>query len=103
MRIVRIVTVLKWRVFQGPSGAWVGVCDQLTLTVQGNTWAELMGSSVEAVNLLLNDLAETGEFEQFLRSKDWSTVTPGPAPGEQVQFDLPMVLDLEAREALTCK
>src|SRR5689334_17378688 len=52
-RIISIQSVVNWRAFKGASGVWVATCDDLSLAVEGDTWAELMEASVEATNLLL--------------------------------------------------
>ena len=54
------------------SGVWVGVCPPLALTIQGETWADLMESIADALDALIKDLFEDGELEQFLKEHGWT-------------------------------
>jgi len=94
MRVIHINANVTWNAFRGPSGAWVGVCDPLGLTVGGDTWSELLEASSQAIDLLLQDLLEESELESFLRTRGWLPTTPLPALGEDVSFDLPFFMSM---------
>ncbi len=103
--VVSIQTRLAWRVFRGPSWAWVAECPALKLVVQGETWGDMQASADEAVSLLLEDLLESNELDTFLRKHGWGTVLPLPAPNEAgvVRFDVPMIFkdaDLNSTRAV---
>ena len=54
------------------TGRWVGICDELGITVEGEDLDELHSVFGEAVNLLLVDLIEEGDLVAFLRERGWS-------------------------------
>ncbi|HVO19763.1 MAG TPA: hypothetical protein VMU15_10935 [Anaeromyxobacter sp.] len=82
---------MNWRAFRGrDSGNWVAISDALKLTVQGDSWDDLMNACTEAVQLVLLDVFEDGDFEQFLRSRGWMLLSQLPARGQPVKFDIPV-------------
>lgn len=91
--VVSIHTKLPWRVFRGPSYAWVAECPALHLVVQGDTWEDMMASAAEAVSLLFHDLLASDELASFLRGHGWTTPLPLPSPNEasNVRFDVPLI------------
>ena len=62
-------TDATWEVFRGPSGAWVGVCDALGLTAQGDTWDDLVATLGPSVQMLFEDLLESHELDSYLRDR----------------------------------
>jgi len=50
--VVHISGSLNWQCLRTQSGPWVAVCDPLNLTIQSETFADLM----EDVSLTLNDM-----------------------------------------------
>lgn len=94
MPVVRCEAQVAWAAFRDPdSGRWVGVCHDLNLTVEGSTWADLQIEANEALLLLLRDLFETGELDQFLTAHHWRCEPPphGTAPGDVI-FDVPATI-----------
>lgn len=92
--LVRVETLLEWKVLQGKGGNWVAVCNPLKLTVQGETWAELMEDIGHTLNAVLTDLLSTNELPRFLQDHGWQIaggVVPQPARSEDVRFDVPFI------------
>jgi len=50
----------------------VGECEALGISVQASNLSELSFTFEEAMELLLTDLIEDGELEEFLQSKGWN-------------------------------
>lgn len=66
--------------------------DALELTVESETWAELMEDIGLAINAMFADLLETNDLERFLRQHGWSVIGPIPRDaGEDVRFDVPFI------------
>jgi hypothetical protein len=96
MQIVRVQGNLEgnlhWAIMQTKSGAWVGINEPLKLTVQSETFAELMEDIGLTLDSLLRDLLISNELPQFLHDRGWqlarsiSTLYTRP---EEVRFDVP--------------
>ena len=43
----------QWKVTQGEGGAWIGVCDELQITIQSPTRSELLEDMTEVQAVLL--------------------------------------------------
>ena len=91
--IVRIKGQLDCKVWQSESGAWIAVCDNPELTVQADTWAEMMESIHEGLEMVFHELMNTGEFDQFLADRGWVVEEPRDI-GTDTEFDLPFVPEL---------
>jgi predicted RNase H-like HicB family nuclease len=86
---IRIDANIPWKAAQDQeTGVWVGVCEPLNLNAAGDTYWELLECMNETMALLLADLFESGEFEQFLRKNGWQS-SPLPVRGGRVRFDIP--------------
>lgn len=86
--LIRIDALVPCRAIQGTTGRWVGICDPLNITVEGDTWTEMKALTAEAIDLLLADLLETGELDRFLRDQGWTPSHP-PVAADEPRFDLP--------------
>ena len=80
----RIQAEVVWRVGQDEeSDKWVGYCEGLAITVQADSLDELHSLIPETMALLVQDLVEEGDLEEFLRlkgvrySKSENAETPG--------------------------
>ena len=93
MTLVRIDVKanLNWAVLRAKGGNWVAVCDPLGLTVQGETWAELMEDIGHTLDALLKDLLGTNELDKFFRDHGWTALSPIPRRPEDVRFDVPFI------------
>ncbi len=92
--IVSIQANLVWHVYQDrASGYFIGVCDPLKITLQGQSLGELTETIDEGINALLHDLIQTNELDLFLRDQGWTLVTPVPKRTENVRFQVPFTID----------
>lgn len=92
-RSVSIKAQVSWKYCQDPkSGAWVGVCEPFKLTLQANSYPELLESMAEAINEMFADLAQTDEIEDFLNEHGWRMDGPLPPKRQRsdLTFDLPI-------------
>lgn len=83
---------VSWNAYRDANDQWIGVCEALALTVQGDTWEELCESISETLDLLMVTLLKSGELPAFLKERGWEPVTPVPAKGP-VRFDIPFTVD----------
>lgn len=92
---IEIEAQVGWIVFQDPkSNRWVGVCDALKITVGDDTWSGLAETIDDAIQSLMLDLVEHGEFEGFLREHGWRPLAPLPKKmNKLVRFELPMQIN----------
>lgn len=101
MKIVRFeanVNVQWEYCYDADLGLWVGKCDPLGVTAQAETFSELVNTSAEVIDVLLRDLLESGELDQFLRERGWQPISPIPrrsTPG--LRFDIPMNMSQVSR------
>ncbi len=97
--LVKVEANVPWEVSQDPqSGRWIGVCRPLNLNAVGETWIEFQECAAEALQLLLTDVFEAGEIDQFLRVNRWIPRTPLPARGGPVpRFDVPFTVERKSR------
>ncbi len=56
MTVVHIEAKVPWQTRRAQGGNWIAVCDPLRLTVQAETYAELMEDIGLTLNALLKDL-----------------------------------------------
>jgi predicted RNase H-like HicB family nuclease len=89
--IVRVDANLQWNIQQAKSGAWVAICDPLKLTVQADTWADLMEDIGHTLDALLKDLLSSNELDRFLRDQGWKLLAAIPTRPEDVRFDVPFI------------
>ena len=86
---------IPWAIQPTSNGFWVGVCDALNITVQSGTWQELMEDIGTAIDMLLADLVETGNFERLLHDKGWSIEQSRESyesiEPRNLKFDVPFV------------
>ena len=89
--IVRIEAKVEWKVGQGKGGNWVAVCDHLKLTLQAETYANLMEDIALTLDAMLKDLLSTNELDRFLHEHGWTLVGQIPKRQENIKFDLPFL------------
>ncbi len=80
---------LPWACIRAKGGNWVAVCDPLGLTIQSDTWVNLMEDIAHALNALFVDLLRDGELDRFLRERGWRLVGPIPSKPDDAWFDVP--------------
>ena len=88
--IVRVDANVQWQV-AAHQYSWVGVCEPLKLTVEADTYGELMESISETLDAVLSDLMKSNELPLFLKTHGWTLATPLPAKPEDVRFDVPFI------------
>jgi predicted RNase H-like HicB family nuclease len=86
---IRVEADVAFRVFQGPSGAYVAVCEPLGITLGGDTWSEMLDTIQDGVKLLLEDLVESGDLDRFLRTRGWHLRGELPRDARRFEIDLP--------------
>ncbi len=91
--VVRIKGSLHCKVWQSDNGVWIGACDAPLMTLQAGTWAEMMDAIHDGLEMALQDLVDTGDFEQFLDEQGWIVDRPLDI-GTETEFDLPFVPEL---------
>ncbi len=97
-----LAAFIAWRaVRDAQTGAWVGICDALKLTAEGETWEDLNRIVAEIVNDLFVNLLQEGRLEEFLRNHGWATLgeIPRPPDHERLVFDIPSRIVPEQRAA----
>lgn len=89
MTVVHIEANVLWKTLRAQGGNWVAICDPLKLTVQAETYADLMEDIGLALDALLKDLLRSNELERFLRDHGWRPLGKIPRRPEGVRFDVP--------------
>ena len=88
--IIRVQANVPWQI--SPAGnMWIGVCEPLKLTVQADTWGELMESIRDTLDAVMADLMKSNELPRFLETHGWTLMTPLPEKPEDVRFDVPFI------------
>ena len=91
MAVVHIETEIPWRIDRADGEHWVGVCDPLGLTVESESWAELMEDIALTLDAMLNDLLSSNELDHFLQARGWTAHGPTGDDAESVRFDVPFI------------
>jgi hypothetical protein len=87
--ILKIQGKLVWEYCQSPkSGKYVAVCDALKLTVQSDTYPELMESISETLDSVFRDLLANGNLKSFLRKHGWRLAGEPPKQPSKARFDV---------------
>jgi len=81
---------LEWRAERGDSERrWVAVCDALGVAAEADSLDELHSVIPETIHLLMVDLLEDGELDQFLSERGWSSSRIDEARTPEVGFHVP--------------
>ena len=91
MAVMHIDAEIPWRIDRADGERWVGICDPLGLTVESETWAELMEDIALTLDAMLNDLLSSNELDQFLRERGWTAHGTMRDSAEAVRFDVPFI------------
>jgi len=89
--LIRIDANLPWKCFTGRGGHWIGICDPLKLTVQSDTWVDLMEDIGHTLDAMLKDLLKPNELDKFMRDHGWTMIGQIPARPKTVRFDVPFI------------
>lgn len=89
--IIRVVEgTADLKCFRGKGGNnWIAVSDSLKLTVQSETFNDLMEDVGLTIEAILRDLLRSNELERFLQDRGWRIAGPIPNPQADVRFDVP--------------
>jgi hypothetical protein len=92
--IVSIESKVQWQVARSAtSGRWIGVCQPMNLAMEANSLDELSEVIKESIHLLLIDLLQDNELDQFLRDRGWTALNmPRCDVTGDVEFDVPLEL-----------
>ena len=89
---VDVTGKIQWNCTRARGGNWIAVCDPLGLTVQSETWGELMEDISLTLDGVLRDLLSSNELDRFLREHGWQAVGPIPTRPEDIRrFDVPFI------------
>ena len=97
-RLVKFKAQVRWQTGLSEGDLWIGTCEDLGLTVQSETWAGLMTDINTTLQLMVEDLASTGDLRSFAREHGWSILTDIPESddlSEGSRFDIPFIPQLE--------
>lgn len=99
MHTVRNVTIeanVVWRSFKSASSSrHIAVCDELNLCLEGESEEELRSLIPEAMHLLMIDLLQDQEIDQYLKEKGWHAQNLPERANGDVQFNVPFELIAE--------
>ena len=87
--VVQIRANVEWRWLRGSGGNYVAVCDPLKITLQAETWTDLIEDMNISLNALVLDLIESNEWEKFMREHGWLIVGQMPARLQNARFEVP--------------
>ena len=94
-QVIKVRGEVRWAIEETKEGPWVAVCDPLGLTVQSDTWVELMEDIGEMLEFIFADLMQEGRLEQFLNQHGWTCQNqPSSEPAvadERPRFDIPFI------------
>jgi hypothetical protein len=95
--VVRIDANLQWKSLRGRGGNWVAVCDPLRITLQAETWGDLMEEISNALDALMQDLLSSNELDQFMKEQGWTVQGQMPVgkPRQNIRFDVPFFLAMQ--------
>ncbi len=97
---VEIKGQLPWRVSRSTNENWIAICDPLKITLEGETFEELTQHISEGLQLLLVDLIQSGEIQEFLSRQGWRTsIAPDQINLRRARFDVPYSTRIEESHA----
>ncbi len=95
-KVLRVVGQIPWKVSRNPkTGVYVGECDALNVTAQGQTRSELLEMIDDILQTLLTDMVAEGRLERVAREQGWQIegdLPKGGARPKNLKFDLPFVV-----------
>src|SRR5579864_9518525 len=89
---VQVEGPLKWRYNKSEEGPFVAVCDALNITLESDSWSELLEDMALAIDAILKDMLATSELDRFLREHGWTLAGPLPNRLAELQFEVPFEL-----------
>lgn len=102
MQVIKVKGTIPWSVEGTATGPWVAVCDSLGLTVQSDTWADLMDDIGSTLEIMFADLLEEGRLDQFFQQRGWARQTQYESQPEATsgnyRFDIPFIPTLASHD-----
>lgn len=96
--VVQIEANVLWEaLYDAQKRIWIGVCNDLNLNATGDTWADLQACANDAMQLLFEDLSETGELTSYLKRMNWRISGPDNVTGTTPRFDVPTAWERKNR------
>ena len=89
--LVRVQGNVQWKCFLSKEGHWIGICDPLGITLQADTWGDLMEDISLTLDAVLRDLLVSDELPKFLQEHGFVLAGKMPNPKDDVRFDMPFV------------
>ncbi len=90
MQLVHIKAALTWIVFQDrQSKYFVGTCEELKISSQGETLGKLMENIDDSLDALMRDLAIRRELDNFLKRHKWKLEGKPPDKPSEARFEVP--------------
>jgi predicted RNase H-like HicB family nuclease len=90
-QIIRIQGKVGWRAVRTKGGNWVAACNPLKITLQSETWAELMEDIALALDAVLKEMLKSNELDRFLKDQGWKLLGTVPNQRQKVRFDVPFI------------
>ena len=88
-KVITITGMAPWTIRRDPdTGRYVGSCDVLNLSTEGDTWNEITIMTQDAVRSLFDALYREGDLEDFLKQRGFSIDTKFVKKDEPPEFDI---------------
>jgi hypothetical protein len=87
--VVRIDGRVECKILRAKGGNWLAICESLKLTLQADTWANLMENIALTLDAILKDLLSSNELDKFMREHGWTLIGSIPHRRAGMRFDLP--------------
>jgi hypothetical protein len=89
--IIRVQGNVPWKCFLSKEGVWIAICDPLKLTLQAETFGDLMEDIAMSLNAIFKDLLISNELDKFLQEHGWGLAGQMPNSMDDVRFDMPFI------------
>lgn len=90
---IKIQANIQWQAKQSAStNRWICVCEPMNLVLEADSMEEIPSLINEAMHLLLVDLLEDNELDEYLRARGWQAHPSTKPKGDGVEFDVPWQL-----------
>ena len=91
IQTIRVDGQISWNCLRARGGSFVAICDPLRLTIQSDTWSELMEDISLTLDAMMKDLLTSNELDKFLTEHGWTLLGPIPTHPENARFDMPFL------------
>lgn len=98
-KLITVQGQIQWKATQVSSDRWLGVCDAMNLSMEGDTLDELYSLIDESIALVLTELLSENQLETYLSERGWHATIPDIDDEENVEFDVPWQLIAEGAKS----